>query len=139
MIRSFDLSTCRVRFFDWGVETEFPSGGISSNWPLRDDKHWLGIAAAAGYDDPLRYCQEHDFFHAFLADRWFGKASYVLYQAAHNLPIDERASAWEERLIFDVQRAFRGYTAAPVSWTEAIAEARKILSPYAFASDGRED
>jgi hypothetical protein len=131
MLRVFKLKHCNVHFFNGGVD-----GGVdaifgdvaSTNWPWLDDANWLGIMRSAGYEDPLQYCQEHDFFHAFLADRWFDKPSYVLWQAAHELPIDPNASSWEERLIFDFQRAFTGYDIeCSSSWEETIIEARRVL------------
>lgn len=127
MSRSFMLKYCNIHFFDDGVATHFGQA-VTINWPWLDDANWLGIMRSAGYEDPLQYCQEHDFFHAFLAERWFDKPSYVLWQAARELPIDPNASAWEERLIFDFQRAFSGYDAeCPSSWKETIIEARRVL------------
>jgi hypothetical protein len=127
MSRLFKLKYCEVHFCKDGVATHFGQA-VTTNWPWFDDANWLEIMRSAGYEDTLQYCQEHDFFHAFLAERWFDKPSYVLRQAAHQLPIDPSASAWEERLIFDFQRAFTGYDIDfPQSWDEAYSDARNIL------------
>lgn len=99
-----ELKHCRLEMRPYGIETVFPDGLNSSNWPP-DDVSFLRIVSDCGFNDPIAYIRDHDLSHAFLAERMFDIPSPVLWMAAHCVtPHGGNLGAFEERTVYYWQR-----------------------------------
>lgn len=113
--------------------SRYIDGSESSNWPLLEDKSYKAIAAQLGFsssvNDLTRYGYEHEFCHHFVPTRFFGRASYVVWNSAHDLPGRMVAAQMEERMIFYFQRFLHGLIPIPDrDWEAMRKEALEILN-----------
>lgn len=109
--------------------TVFNDGYESSNWP-QTDKTYRDLVSSLGYDNPMDYCFEHEFFRTFLPVNLYIREGYGIAAIAKREKIKESAFLAEERLIYYFQRWFRdpkNNQALDHNWPELADEARKIL------------
>ena len=123
------LQFCTMRPMPWGVETVFPDGAISGAW-AHDTDHYREVTRACGFEaDTLAYVRAHEIAHNMVAEITFGRECYVVWQEAHGLPIDERASFPIERLVWNFQRFLVGLERPfDVAWIPWAPIARQRLA-----------
>lgn len=122
------LRYCRVELRAGGIETLFPDGPRSANWPP-DDAGFRQCARGCGFgDDALRYLRDHDLAHSFLAEFMFGTVSPTLYAAAigerrhDHRGLDRRGNLFEERMVWHWQRYANGISnVSELEWKDWIA------------------
>lgn len=137
-LKVIPLETCTVSFYEFWVWTEFPDGSgygghpeyTQAGWPhFADD--YRAVATLTGYDDPLRYCLEHDFFHSFVSERVLGAPSCVLTALAHREP-PPLFTAHEEAITQAFQTFLNGgpifATSPRIDWFRLREEAKALLS-----------
>jgi hypothetical protein len=134
------LRYCTVSFYEFWAWTEFPDGcgygafpdydSAKPFWPNFTDDY-REVAAFAGYDDPLLYCLEHEFFHSLIAERVFDKESGVLWALAHSEP-PPLITVHEESATILFQRFFQGEkmfaTSPRVDWFAIRDDAKRLLA-----------
>lgn len=120
------LRHCRLRERKFGIETEFPDGSTSANWPPDDDA-FMGVVRDCGFADALAYIRDHDLAHAFLAEKMFDAPSPVLWSAAHGGCLGKTESLFEERFVYHWQRYAKGITSSlEREWTLWLPEYQRI-------------
>jgi hypothetical protein len=101
------LQFCSLEWTEWGVTTRFHDGSEVGAWP-HDTHHYRVISHRLGYgDDVMAYCREHEFAHAFVAERLRDEPSYVLECLAKGRPIDMSFAIFEEMAAQTFQRWLR--------------------------------
>lgn len=101
------LRFCDLEFTEWGCVTRFPNGASVDAVP-HDTPHYHVVSHRLGYgDDLLAYCREHEFAHAFVAERIMSAPSYVLWQLAEERRIDMGKALYEEIAAQTFQRWLR--------------------------------
>lgn len=100
------LKYCTIERTAFGSVIRYPDGTESGNWPHQTD-FYKWVVSACGHTDEKLYCFEHEFCHAFLPEVLFDRTSYIVWQNAHKLPIDDAAGEYEEQLIFYFQQFLR--------------------------------
>lgn len=132
------LETCTVSFYEFWVWTQFPDGSGYGGYPDYTQEGWphftddyRAVATLTGYDDPLRYCLEHDFFHSWVAWRILERPSSVLWALAHNEP-PPLITAHEEALTILAQSYYNGgrmfATSPRVDWASIMKDAKRLLN-----------
>jgi hypothetical protein len=110
-----DLKFCSIEWTDWGCLTRFPDGAGVGAHP-HEIPHYYVISHRCGYgDDTMAYCREHEFAHAFVAERLRGGPSYVLLAMAHREAVDKGAAVYEEIAAQTFQRWLRA-NERPILW-----------------------
>ena len=90
------LAHCTITPTSWGCVTTLRDGTSFGAHP-HDTHHYAVIAHRCGYgDDLMAFCVEHEFAHAFMAERLYGAPSPVMWGLAHDCPLDGPASVAEE-------------------------------------------
>lgn len=124
------LKHCTVEFLSDGVITRFPDGTDIEAQP-HDTYHCHVISHRLGYgDNILRYCQEHEFAHSYIAECLFDRPSLVLSSLAHGVQLSGRNSAYEEIAAQVLQRWLRTHERpilSGVNWDRVKTEALGLL------------
>lgn len=103
-----ELRFSTIEFRSWGVRVRFPDGPFADGTPHPGMTHYHVISHRCGYgDDVLRYCQEHDFAHAFVEERLFMRPSRVLRGIATGKMLGGPEAAYEEAFAQMFQRWLR--------------------------------
>lgn len=130
LTRTIRLKHCEVRLWHWGCETVFPDGSSVPSVPHESPHYWV-ISHRCGYgDDILAYCVEHDFAHAFVAEKIFGGPSAVLSGIAQGRPLKGSHAAYEELAAQTFQRWLRANERPIIGgcdWDGWKAEALELL------------
>jgi hypothetical protein len=125
------LRFCEIEFTDWGCETRFSDGGGIRAEPHPGLPHYHVISHRCGYgDDILRYCQEHEFCHAFVAEQLCGTVSHVLHTLAHGKKQNRGMVILEEMAAQQFQRWLRANERPIVSganWDDLKRDALELL------------
>jgi hypothetical protein len=96
-----------IEFTSSGCTTIFADNRKWSAQP-HHTPHYHVIAHRCGYgDDLLRYAQEHDFCHLFVAERLRERPSVVLHALAHGREPDPGEGLYEEMAAQTFQRWLR--------------------------------
>jgi hypothetical protein len=127
------LAHCSIQWTGFGCTTRMTAGGEEiSAWPHRDDPHYYVIAHRCGYgDNILAYCREHEFAHAFIAEKIAGAPSVVLTWTAKLAPLDKATALFEEMAAQTFQRFLRANERpilAGADWDGLKAEALQLLA-----------
>jgi hypothetical protein len=124
------LKFCALEFTPDGAVTRFPDGTEIGAHP-HANAHYHVIAHRLGYgDDILRFCQEHEFAHSFVAERLLDRPSVVLSALAHGTQFSGRNAAFEELTAQAFQRWLRANERPIISgvkWDEMKADALELL------------
>lgn len=129
------LRFCVIDFTAWGASTHFTDGATVNAVP-HDTPHYHVIAHRLGYgDDLLRYCQEHEFCHSFIAERLKAAPSFVLHRLARGDrfdrdPRDRGEVLYEELAAQQLQRWLRANERPIVSgcdWDQLKHDALRLL------------
>jgi len=145
LVRTIHLKHCRVEFHDWGAVTHHEEGVPVPATP-HQTHHYREIAYRCGYtvfltggmhgtkiDWPascLMYCQEHEFAHAFIAEKLFDRPSAVLEAIAMGKPLRGNHAVYEEITAQTFQRWTRAHErpiVGGVDWDGWKAEALELL------------
>lgn len=125
------LRFCTLEFTDWGAQTTFDDTSSVDAVP-HDTHHYAIISHRLGYgDDVLAYCQEHEFAHAFVAERLLDDRSIVLWGLAHGKPVPRGEGLFEEMAAQTFQRWLRANERPIISgadWDELKHDALELLS-----------
>jgi hypothetical protein len=125
------LEFCTVEFHPWGARTTFPGGETVDATP-HDTHHYHVISHRCGYgDDVMAYCREHEFAHAFVAERLRGAKSVVLWGLAIGQMPDRGAVTYEEVVAQAFQRWLRAHERPIISgvdWDALKADALELLA-----------
>jgi hypothetical protein len=126
------LKFCTLEFTDDGAVTRFPDGTEIVAHPHPGNHHYNVISHRLGYgDDILRFCQEHEFAHSFVAERLLDRPSVVLSALAHGTVLSGRNAAFEELTAQAFQRWLRANERPIISgvkWDEMKADALELLA-----------
>lgn len=131
------LKFCNMVWTDFGVTTRMHAGGRDvSAWPPDPpDPHYHVIAHRCGYGDDLRaYCREHEFAHAFVAERIADQPSVVLMWQAQLQPLYQAAALFEEIAAQTFQRWLRANERpilAGADWDQLKGDALALLEAAA--------
>ena len=132
------LKYCTVSFYDFWAWTEFHDGSGYGAFPeyLPAYPEWphftpayITAAHRTGYDDPLRYCLDHEFAHSYVAQEVLDQPSAVLWALAHEEP-PPAMTVFEEALAMAFQGFLNGQTifaTSPLVDWEKIRKDAKIL------------
>lgn len=101
------LQYCTIKWEDWGCVTRFPGGLFIESFP-HDTPHYHTITRRCGYgNDPLEYCREHKFFHAFCEQYFNNRPSPTLLALAQDRTETDPSSLYEEIVVQTCQRWVR--------------------------------
>jgi hypothetical protein len=98
------LKYCILNPISNGIETVFQDNTISTNWPPQDELFQYVVRQCGFNDDHIFYIRHHDLSHAFLSEKMFDRPSPVLWNAAHEISMNETSSLFEERWVYHWQR-----------------------------------
>lgn len=142
--RMITLDHCVIEFTDWGAITHHHQGVPVPATP-HDTPHYREIAMRCGYLSRipldiatvdawkiacLAYCQEHEFAHAFMAQKLFDRPSAVLEAIAMGHPLRGNHAIYEEITAQTFQRWTRAHERPIVGgadWDGWKAEALELL------------
>lgn len=87
------------------VETVFPDGSSTSNWPP-GDQAFADVAQACGFGPGqlMDYVWEHELCHTLVPQVLFGTHGYVATMSAQGRRMSLAAARAEERLVWYAQR-----------------------------------
>ena len=134
------LKYCTVSFYDFWAWTQFHDGSGYGAFPeyLPAYPEWphftpayITAAHRTGYDDPLRYCLEHEFFHSYIAQETLDSPSAVLWALAHCDPpppttVHEEAITMAAQAFYNGQAIFA--TSPLVDWEKIRRDAKILLT-----------
>jgi hypothetical protein len=127
---NIQLKYCRIEADDQMALVRFPDGTSVGSTP-HDTHSYHVISHRLGYeDDILAYCREHEFAHAFMEEKLHDRPSQVLWNLAHNLPIDDKLHAYEEIAAQTFQKWLRSAErpiTSGVDWIQMKKEALQLL------------
>lgn len=129
-LRRIELQHCAVEFTSWGCITLFrdPKTIEVGAWPHPEMPDYQEVTRRLGYgDDCLRYCQEHEFMHSFLAEWLYGEPSKVLYALARSTLPRKGDSVLEEVTTQVAQRWVRVGERPVVGWCDWDGLKRRAL------------
>lgn len=125
------LSFCEFERFNWGCTTRFRDGSHVDAFPHWENHHYHVIAHRCGYaDDLLTYCQEHEFAHNFIAEKFSRGISPILAALAIGSECSAEEAAYEEALVHIFQawlRANQEPIIGGIDWRGLKAEALELL------------
>jgi hypothetical protein len=124
------LESCTVGFHPNGeVTTTFNDGAKYGAQP-HDTDDYHRISQRIGCISINQYCQEHEFCHAFLAERLKNVENSILWLLAHGKPVPLHRGVAEEALVMTFQK-YLMLSERPiigrVDWPALRTEALEIL------------
>lgn len=96
--------TARVDIGPYTINSTFNDGKVNEFYIGYKDSDYKEIAKSYGYDDPVRYAQEHELAHHFIADNLGWKYSWSLHSSAGKNASNFKGEwpnhiGWEENIV----------------------------------------
>lgn len=136
-MKVIQLKHCRVVPTIYGAGVIFTDGTFCDALDYPDDPHYQEISKRCGYNTTLDYCQEHEFAHCFLEEKFHDRPSQVLHAIARTNThgpgariLSGKEAVYEELSAQTFQRWLRAGErpiVGGINWDQLKAEALALL------------